>query len=79
MINTKEMVSVSEASTDFSKAAQMADQTGRVVLVEGDRPKYLLLDIESDPRLELSEEELINISATRIFRNHRAAFEELAK
>ena len=63
----------------FSKAAQMADQTGRVVLVEGDRPKYLLLDIESDPRLELSEEELINISATRIFRNHRAAFEELAK
>lgn len=79
ILDTKEMILVSEANQNFSKATQIVDKTGKAVIMKGNRPKYLLMDIEADPRLLLSDDELIGISATRIFKNHRAAFEELAK
>ena len=78
-LDTKEIISVSDAYKNFSKATRIADKTGKAVILKGNRPKYLLLDIETDPLLILSDDELIAISATRIFKNHRAAFEELAK
>ena len=78
-LDTKEIISVSDANKNFSKATRIADKTGKAVILKGNRPKYLLLDIETDPLLILSDVELIAISATRIFKNHRAAFEELAK
>ena len=74
MLDTREMISVTEANQNFSRATR-----GKAVILKGNRPKYVLLDIEADPRLLLSDDELIGISATRIFKNHRAAFEELAK
>lgn len=78
-LDTKEIISVSDANKNFSKATRIADKTGKAVILKGNRPKYLLLDIETDPLLILSDDELIAISATCIFKNHRAAFEELAK
>ncbi|MFR6102276.1 MAG: type II toxin-antitoxin system Phd/YefM family antitoxin [Christensenellales bacterium] len=79
LLDTREMISVTEANQNFSRATRIADQRGKAVILKGNRPKYLLLHIEADPRLLLSDDELIGISATRIFKNHRAAFEELAK
>lgn len=79
VFDTKEMISVSEANQNFSKATQIADKTGKAVILKENMPKYLLMDIETDPHLLLSDDELIGISATRIFKNHRFAFEELAK
>ena len=73
ILDTKEMILVSEANQNFSKATQIVDKTGKAVIMKGNRPKYLLMDIEADPRLLLSDDELIGISATRIFKNHRAA------
>ena len=78
-LDTKEIISVSDANKHFSRATRIADKSGKAVILKGNRPKYLLMDIEADPRLLLSDDELIGISATRIFREHRAAFEELAK
>ena len=72
-LDTKEIISVSDANKNFSKATRIADKTGKAVILKGNRPKYLLLDIETDPLLILSDDELIAISATRIFKNHRAA------
>lgn len=78
-LDTREMISVTEANQNFSRATRIADQYGKAVILKANHPKYLLLDIETDPRLLLSEDELIGISATRIFKKHRVAFEELAK
>ena len=49
-LDTKEMISVSDANKNFSKATRIADKTGKAVILKGNRPKYLLLDIEADPR-----------------------------
>ena len=78
-LDTREIISVSDANKNFSRATRIADKSGKAVILKGNRPKYLLMDTEADPRLLLSDDELIGIPATRIFREHRAAFEELAK
>ena len=77
MLDTREMISVTEANQNFSRATRIADQRGKAVILKGNRPKYVLLDIEADPRLLLSDDELIGISATRIFKNHRERLRSL--
>ena len=57
IIDTQELISVSEANQNFSRATRIADRTGKAVILKGNRPKYLLIDIEADPRLLLSDDE----------------------
>lgn len=78
-ISTREIISVTEANQNFSKAARMAETSGRAVIFKNNRPKYLLVDIDRAPVIEMSDDEKIDFVAARILREHRAAFEELAK
>jgi antitoxin Phd len=38
-----------------------------------------VIDLDTEPQIEMSEEEKLEFVAGRILREHRAAFEELAK
>ncbi len=78
-INTDKIISITEANQNFSKAAKMADQYGDVVIFKNNKPKYVLYDIDSCPQVTLSENELIEAVGRRILKEHKAAFEELAK
>ncbi len=79
IINTNNIISVSEANQNFSKAARIADKNGQVVIFKNNKPKYVLLDIESNPIIEMTEDEKIDFVAARILKKYRPAFEELAK
>lgn len=79
MIQTNTIVSVSEANQNFSRVTRIADQNGQAVIFKNNRPKYLLLDIDQSPQLELTDDEKIDIVAARILRRFKPAFEELAK
>lgn len=57
----------------------MAEAQGRVVVFKNNRPKYLLIDLDTEPQIEMTEDEKLDFVAARILREHRAAFEELAK
>lgn len=52
-----------------------------VSITEANRnsPEYRLTDLEQAPRLEMTEDEAIDIAAARILERYRPAFEELAK
>ncbi len=78
-INTNSIISVSEANQNFSKATRIADKNGQVVIFKNNRPKYILLDIESNPVIEMTDDEKIDFVAARILKKYRPAFEELAK
>ena len=39
----------------------------------------LVIDLDTEPQIEMSEDEKLELVASRILREHRAAFEELAK
>lgn len=79
MINTNAIVSASEANQNFSRVTRIADAQGQAVIFKNNKPKYLLVDIESTPYFDMTDDEKIDVIATRILKKFRPAFEELAK
>ncbi len=78
-INTNNIVTATEANQNFSKVARLAEQKGEVVIFKNNRPKLLVIDLDTNPQIEMTEDEKLQFVASRILREHRAAFEELAK
>ncbi len=78
-INTNTIVSMTEANQNFSKIAKVAEKNGEAVIFKNNKPKFMLIDIESNPYLQLSDDEKIDIVAARVLKKFRPAFEELAK
>ncbi len=78
-IDTNTIVSVTEANQNFSRISRIAEKNGQAVIFKNNRPKFLLIDVEHSPVLELTEDEKIDIVAARILNRFRPAFEELAK
>ena len=78
-INTNQIVSISEANQNFSRVARIVDKTGEVIIFKNNKPKYKLVDIDSDTTIEMTDDEKIDFVAARILKQYRRAFEELAK
>lgn len=78
-IDTNTIVSVSEANQNFSRVTRIADVNGQAVIFKNNRPKYLLVDMESTPYFDMTDDEKIDVIAARILKKFRPAFEELAK
>ena len=78
-IDTNQIVSISEANQNFSRVARMAETQGHVVVFKNNRPKLLVIDLDKEPQIDMTEDEKLDYVAARILREHRAAFEELAK
>lgn len=78
-IDTNSIVSVTEANQNFSRVTRIAEKSGQAVIFKNNRPKFLLIDMERSPVLELTDDEKIDIVAARILNKFRPAFEELAK
>ncbi len=72
-------VSISEAKQNFSGVTKIAEECGQAIILKNNRPKFLLIDVDSSPQIEMSDDEKIDFVAECILREHRAAFEELAK
>mgnify|MGYP002353407677 FL=1 len=79
IINTEQIVSMTEANQNFSKVTRLADAHGNAVIFKNNRPKYLVIDLAQETHLDLTDDEKIEITAKRILQKHRKAFEELAK
>ena len=78
-INTNEIVSVSEANQNFSKVTRIAEKNGKAVIFKNNKPKYILLDLETNPIIEMTDDEKIDFVAARILKKYKPAFMELAK
>ena len=79
MIDTNAIVTATEANQNFSRVAKMAEKKGHVVVFKNNRPKILVIDLDTEPQIEMTVEEKLEFVAKRILREHRKAFEELAK
>ena len=78
-LDTKQIVSISEANQNFSRVARMADKYGELYIFKNNKLKYKLVDIDSDVTIEMTDDEKIDFVAARILKLYRSAFEELAK
>ena len=78
-VNTKTMVSISEANQNFSKVARLVDQYGSAVILKNNSPRYLILEFnQADEQLSAETDDVLAISEKLITRN-KAVYEELAK
>lgn len=78
-IDTNAIVSVTEANQNFSRVARIAEKTGQAVIFKNNRPKFMLIDLENSPILDMTDDEKIDVVAARILKRFKPAFEELAK
>lgn len=79
IIDTKTIVSVTEANQNFSRITRIAEKNGQAVIFKNNRPKYLVIDMDNSPILDLTDDEKIDIVAARVLKRFKPAFLELAK
>ena len=79
IIDTNAIVSVTEANQNFSRVTRIAEKTGQAVIFKNNRPKFMLIDLENSPILDMTDDEKIDVVAARILKRFKPAFEELAK
>ena len=78
-INTKNIVSITEANQNFSKVARLVDERGSAVILKNNTPRYLIIEFSQAEQLQAAEDEdVMNISA-RLLKQNREAYEVLAK
>lgn len=78
-VNTKNLVSITEANQNFSRVARLVDQNGPVVILKNNTPRYLLIKFDAAEQEEqCSDEDLLNLS-NRLIEKNRKAYEVLAE
>ncbi|MBQ3504938.1 MAG: type II toxin-antitoxin system Phd/YefM family antitoxin [Oscillospiraceae bacterium] len=78
-IDTNTIVSATEANQNFSRVTRIAEKNGQAVIFKNNKPKFMVIDLEKSPFLDLTDDEKIDIVAARILKRFKPAFEELAK
>ncbi len=78
-INTETITTMTEANQNFSKVAKVAENNGQAVIFKNNKPKFLLIDLDSNSYFDISDDEKIDVAAKRIMNRFKPAFEELAK
>ena len=55
-IDTKTIVSVTEANQNFSRVTRIAEKNGQAVIFKNNRPKYIVIDMDSSPIIDLTDD-----------------------
>ena len=78
-INTETITTMTEANQNFSKVAKVAENNGQAVIFKNNKPKFLLIDVDSNSYFDITDDEKIDVAAKRIMNRFKPAFEELSK
>ncbi|MBE6868629.1 MAG: type II toxin-antitoxin system Phd/YefM family antitoxin [Ruminococcus albus] len=78
-VNTKNLVSITEANQNFSRVARMVDENGYVVILKNNTPRYLIIEFDKAENEQLADNEDLMEISKRLIEKNREAYEELAK
>jgi antitoxin Phd len=78
-VNTNNLVSITEANQNFSRVARLVDESGPVVILKNNVPRYLVMEFKSAEAEQFAPDEDIAAISRRLIAKNRAAYEELAK
>lgn len=77
-IDSKKMVSISEANQNFSKVARLVDQMGSVTILKNNQPEYVLIKFDEESEEFLEKTKLLELSEKYIEKNDKA-YKKLAE
>lgn len=78
-INTKNLVSITEANQNFSKIARLVDENGAAVILKNNVPRYLIVEFEQAEQEQIAPDEDVLSVSKRLIEKNRQAYEVLAK
>ncbi|OUO94744.1 type II toxin-antitoxin system Phd/YefM family antitoxin [Cloacibacillus sp. An23] len=79
MVNTDNLISITEANQNFSKVARMVDEKGAAVILKNNVPRYIVIEFSRAEQIqEATDEDVMSISK-RLIEQNREAYEVLAK
>lgn len=78
-INTKNIVSITEANQNFSRVARLVDENGAAIILKNNVPRYLVVEFSQAEQEQRSDDEDVLAISKRLIRKNREAYEELAK
>ena len=78
-VNTKNIVSITEANQNFSKVARMVDENGAVIILENNAPRYVLMEFKRAETEQVADNEVLLEISKRLIERNREAYEVLAK
>ena len=78
-INTNNLVSITEANQNFSKVARLVDESGAVVILKNNVPRYLVMEFSSAEQEQFAADEDVMSISRRLIEKNRQAYEVLAK
>ena len=62
-IDTKTLISISEANQNFSKVARLVDECGSAVILKNNVPRYLVIDFsKAEQETTASDDDVLSIS-----------------
>ena len=78
-VNTKNLVSITEANQNFSRVARLVDENGAAIILKNNVPRYVVLEFSQAEQEQLAADEDILTVSRRLIAKNRRAYEELAK
>ncbi len=78
-VNTKNLVSITEANQNFSKVARLVDENGAAVILKNNVPRYLIVEFEQAEQEQLAADEDVLSVSKRLIAKNKQAYEVLAK
>ena len=79
IINTKNIVSMTEANQNFSRVARMVDESGSAIILKNNVPRYLLIDFNQAESDQTMLDEDVKAISQRLITKNKEAYEVLAK
>lgn len=79
MINTNNLVSITEANQNFSKVARLVDERGSAVILKNNVPRYLVIEFNQAEAFQEADDEDVLAVSSRLIAKNRKAYEVLAK
>ena len=79
MINTDNLVSITDANQNFSRVARMVDENGAAIILKNNVPRYILMESNQLEEEQIAGDEDIQDISKRLMAKNKHAYEVLAK
>lgn len=79
MINTDNLVSITDANQNFSRVARMVDEKGAAIILKNNVPRYILMEFDQLEEEQQAGDEDIREISRRLMAKNKHAYEVLAK
>ena len=79
IIDTKQIITVTEANQNFSRVAHLVDENGAAVILKNNTPRYIVIQFSEYQAAQTARDDDVSTISQRILSKNLSAFEELAK